>query len=91
LGEDDSAVSVAAVLTACERTEELLAPKFGFPSYWAVIECEPAVNDRVLKAATPPFRARVRRTLAPSMKVTIPVGVLLSWVVTVAAKVTGCP
>ena len=61
------------------------------PPYTAVTECEPAVNAEVVSVAWPePFRVPVPRVVAPSLNVTVPVGVEAD-PVTVAVKVTDWP
>ena len=64
--------------------------KFVSPPYTAVIECVAAARLLVLKVATPePLRLPVPRVAAPSLKVTVPVGVRVPVDgVTVAENVT---
>src|SRR5215467_791736 len=50
----------------------------------------PTVSEEVVKAAVPPDRGTVASTVAPSVKVTVPVGVP-ALLVTVAVNVTACP
>jgi len=59
----------------------------------AVIECEPAVSVEVMRVATPPDMVLVASGVAPSLKVTVPVGVPDpgATALTVAVKVTGWP
>jgi hypothetical protein len=86
-----SAVAVAALLTTCETALDVLILKFESPPYSAVMECVPAVRADVLSAATPlPFRTPVPSVAAPSLNVTVPVGVP-PVDVTVAVNVTDCP
>jgi hypothetical protein len=63
------------------------------PPYAAVIACEATTNVEVLNVAEPPLRAPEPRVVAPSLKVTVPVGVPLPGAAgaTVAVKVTPCP
>jgi len=60
-----------------------------------VIECVPAVRVEVVKVATwepdTVLRVPVPRAVAPSLKVTVPVGGVAPVVVTVAVKVTEVP
>jgi hypothetical protein len=54
-----------------------------------VIECDPVVSDDVDSFAIPlEFRVFVPSELAPSKNVTVPVGVPLALLVTVAVNVT---
>ena len=59
----------------------------------AVIECEPAVSVEVMRVAAPPDMVLVASGVAPSLKVTVPVGVPDpgDTALTVAVKVTGWP
>ena len=57
-----------------------------------MIECVPTVSVDVVKVATPPlFKVPVPRTVVPSRKVTVPVGVPEVLEVIVAVNVTGVP
>jgi len=57
-----------------------------------VIECVPTVSVDVVKVATPPlFKVPVPRTVVPSRKVTVPVGVPEVLEVIVAVNITGAP
>ena len=69
----------------------MLPPKLLLPPYTAVIECAPAVRAGVANVATPELLSvPVPRVVAPSLKVTLPVGVPPG-PVTVAVKVTTSP
>ena len=57
----------------------VLAPNVPSPPYWAVIEWDPAERLLMLKVACPPLSVPVPRLVDPSRKVTVPVGVPLSW------------
>jgi len=58
------------------------------PPYCAVIECVPAVSAEVANvAAPPPFRDPAPSTVAPSKKVTVPVGVPVPGAITVTVAV----
>ena len=58
-----------------------------------MIECEAAESEAVVKVAWPALRVPVPRVVAPSLNVTVPVGVPLPGgaAVTVAVKVTAWP
>ena len=57
------------------------------------MECEPTASTEVLRVADPELSAPVPRVLAPSLKVTVPVGVPAPGAnaFTVAVNVTCCP
>ena len=59
--------------------------------YVAVMVCVTEVSILVVNFAAPPLRAIVFRIVAPSLKVTLPVGVPLNCGATLAVKVTDCP
>ena len=82
----------SALLTVCVKLLETLGPKLSSPEYTAVIVvCDPAESVVVLKMATPePFKSLVPKVVAPSLKVTVPVGVP-PVPVTVAVNVTESP
>ena len=61
------------------------------PLYVAVMECVPCVNDFVVKAADPLLTATVASVVAPSLNVTVPVGVPVNWGATLAVNVTFVP
>ena len=66
--------------------------KFASPPYEALIEWDPAERDDIAgELAIPPERDPVPRTVGPSRKITVPVGVPAPGAVafTVAVKVTG--
>jgi predicted small secreted protein len=52
--------------------------------------CEPSASDEVVNVATPAASMAVPRAVAPSLNVTVPMGVP-ALLVTVALKVTACP
>src|SRR5207249_2203958 len=56
----------------------------------AVIECEAAVSVEVMRVATPPDMVLVASGVAPSLKVTVPVGVPYP-AATALVIVTDCP
>jgi hypothetical protein len=69
----------------------VLAELFASPPYTAVIECAPTARELVVNVAKPePFNGPVPRVVAPSLNVTVPVGVPEP-AVTAAVKVTGEP
>jgi hypothetical protein len=63
------------------------------PAYTAVIVCEPMASELILKVAASPDSVPVPSVVAPSLKVTVPVGVPLpgATTLTVAVNVTDCP
>jgi hypothetical protein len=73
---------------------DVLVESVLFPPYTAVIECEPTDNPEVLSVAKPEeFTVPVPNVVAPSLNVTVPVGVPVAGAttLTVAVKVTGWP
>jgi len=77
-------------LTVCAKAADVLPAKFVSPPYTAVMLCAPTDRDAVLKVATPEASAPVPNCVAPSLKVTVPVGVPPA-PLTVAVNVTVCP
>lgn len=73
--EDTSVVVVAAFVTACVIAGDVLAVKFVLPPYTAVIECDPTASVDVVNVALPATSEREPRTVAPSLNVTLPVGI----------------
>lgn len=66
--------------------------KLASPRYAAVIECDPAVRDEVVKVAWPLMSTLLDpRTVAPSWKLTVPVGVAAAALLMVAVNVIDCP
>ena len=65
-------VELAARFTVCVNAAALPA-KLPSPEYVAVIECPPPVSAEVLKLAPPEIRGTTERTVAPSLKLTVPV------------------
>ena len=85
------ALAAAGVMVSITAAEVLPA-KFALALYLAVIECVPTVSVDVAKVATPPpFSVPVPSVVAPSRKVTVPVGVPEVLDVIVAVNVTGEP
>jgi len=80
-------------LTVCVNVDEVLVLKLLSALYTAVSECEETERTEVTKVATPPLRLLVARAVAPSLKVTVPVGVPAPGAValTVAVIVTDWP
>jgi len=74
--------------TTCVTVGDVLAPKLVFPSYSAVILCEPFFRADVPKLACPAFSVTVASVLAASLKVTVPVGIPPDADVTCAVNVT---
>ena len=77
--------------TTCVTVGDVLAPKLVFPSYSAVILCEPFFRAEVPKLACPAFSVTVASVLPASLKVTVPVGVPPDADVTCAVNVTATP
>jgi hypothetical protein len=96
LAEDVSVVTLEALLTTCDTAGEVLVAKLPSVAYTAVTLCGLPATDSavVLKVATPePFRVPGPNVVAPSLNVTVPVGVPApgATAVTVAVKVTDWP
>jgi hypothetical protein len=81
-----NAVEVLA-LTTWLTAPDVLVARFVVPPYEAVIECVPTDRVDVDRVATPELSVPVPIELAPSRKVTVPVGVPAADV-TVAVNVT---
>src|SRR5271169_6059401 len=94
LTEDATVVLLASWLTVWLTADDVLLVKSLSPPYTTVIECVPTDKVEVLNVATPePFSVAVPRTLVPSSKVTVPVGVPEpgALAVTVVVKVIDSP
>ena len=77
-------------MTVWVSVEEVLALKLLSPPYTAVMEWLPRLSVLMANVAVPADRVPVPSVVAPSLKVTVPVGVTTK-PVTVAVNVTGCP
>ncbi len=80
-------------MTVCVKTADVLAASFVSPPYTAVIEWRRS-QMAIAKVATPePFSVPVPRVVAPSLNVTVPVGVPTpgATTLTVAVNVTDWP
>jgi hypothetical protein len=86
----DSMIELVALVTVWVSGVAVLELKLVSPEYTAVTVCLPAVNVAVEMAAVPvPDRLAVPSVVVPpSRNVTVPVGVPLTWGVTVAVNVT---
>ena len=86
-------VAVGMGLTFCVTTAEVFVLKLASPLYTAVSECDAAESVEVVKVAWPELRVLVASEVAPSLNVTVPVGVPTpgATTATVAVKVTDCP
>src|ERR1043166_1915487 len=75
LVEEVNVAVVSDLLTTWLKADDVLVLKLASPLYTAVIEWE--VTDKVEEeeVAEPPLRLLVAREVAPSLKVTVPVGV----------------
>jgi hypothetical protein len=94
LADEVTVVVVPDWFTVCVRMLDVLVLKLPSPPYTAVIECEPTLRVLVANVATPePSSVPVPTVVAPSLKVTVPVGIPEpgALAVTVAVKVTDCP
>src|ERR1043166_7754668 len=93
LVEEVNVAVVSDLLTTWLKADDVLVLKLASPLYTAVIEWE--VTDKVEEeeVAEPPLRLLVAREVAPSLKVTVPVGVPApgETALTVAVKVTDWP
>ncbi len=88
--EEARVVVVSALLTVCVKSVEVLPVRLASPLYVAVmLGWLPTDNDAVMKFACPLASVPVPSVVAPSSKVTVPVGVLTPD--TVAVNVTGSP
>lgn len=88
LGAETRVVVVGAETTFCPTAVEVLLAKVASPVYVAVIVCRPTARPDVLKIAVPPLMGPVPIAASPSKKVTVPVGVPVVALLTVAVKVT---
>jgi hypothetical protein len=90
---DVTAVAVFARLTVCDTGADELPLCVPSPAYCAAIECVPVERLDVASVATP-FESRAAEPIvaAPSVNVTVPVGVTVpDDCVTVATSPTDCP
>ena len=88
------AVVVLAWAMVSVSGADVLAPELVSPPYWAVIACMPGVKVLVVNEPVPArSRTAVPSMVAPSKKVTMPLGVMASVTdtLTCAVTVTGCP
>jgi hypothetical protein len=87
-----NAVVVVTGVVVSVTAAEVLALKLESPPYAAVMEWVPTVRIEIVKEAIPlAFRVPLPSVVAPSRKVTVPVGVALLPEVTEAVNVTGVP
>lgn len=91
--DDTSTVVVPAMFTVCMSVLDVLAEKLLLPPYAALIEWLPRLSVEVLNVAIPPLSVFEPKVVAPSLKVTVPVGVPDpgATALTVAVKVTDWP
>jgi hypothetical protein len=78
LGEPEMEVEVVPPVlpvTVCESAADVLPLKLESPPYTAVIEFEPVDSEEVARVARPLLSDPFPSVLAPSLKVTVPVGV----------------
>ena len=88
--DDERVVVVEVGVTLWINADDVLLLKFVSPPYAAVIECDAALKDEVVKVACPLASVVLPRVVPPSLNVTVPVGVPPE-PTTVAVKVTDCP
>jgi hypothetical protein len=82
------AVTVAA-FTVTETAADVLERKLAVPVYWAVRLYVPAPRDVGGSVATPEeFRVAVPSTVEPFMKLTVPVGTVVPFSLTVATRIS---
>ena len=88
-----TAVDVSALFTTWLKIDDVLMLKFVSPLNTAVIECGPTDKDDVLSIAVPPLNVAVPNVVAPSLKVTVPVGEPAPGATTetAAVNVINCP
>ena len=87
-------VALAALFTVCVSAVEVLARKLASLLYTAVMECGDAlaVSADVVNVAVPALSALDPNVVAPSLKVTVPVGVPPNGPgTTLAVNFTDCP
>jgi hypothetical protein len=86
-------VELDALFTVCSRLAEVLLLKLASPAYETVMVWAVTDNGDVVKVALPLDRLAVPKVVAPSRKVTVPVGVPTAGetALTVAVNVTACP
>ena len=77
----------AELVTTTLVIEDALPLKLASPLYCAVTSCVPAARADVDSDATPPLKLKLPIELAPSRKVTVPVGTLEFPDITVAVRV----
>src|ERR1051325_1800550 len=91
--EDTTAVVVLSLLTTWLRAEEVLVLKLLSAPYTAVMEWVATLKAVVLKVVVPPLKVPVPNVAAPSLNVTVPLGVPApgKTALTLAVKVTDWP
>jgi len=93
LADEVIVVLVEAWFTIWDNGDEVLVVKLVSALYVAVIECPPTASVVVVNAAVLPVRLTVPSEVAPSLNVTVPVGVPApgATAATVAVKVNDWP
>jgi len=91
--EEARVIMGVAFPTTCETAEDVEVEKLVSPLYTAVMEWVLTERLKIANVATPPTpTVEEPSVVAPSLKVTVPVGVPAPVVTeTVAVKVTDCP
>lgn len=90
LSDEATVVVVGMPLTTWLRIVDVLGSKVASPWYAAVMECVAATSADVEIEAWPAFKVPLPIEVAPSKKITVPLGVP-DVLVTVAVNVTVCP
>src|SRR5438105_4944710 len=75
LTEETSRVALGDWFTVCVSVALVLVVKLVSPPYTTVIGCMPIARELVEKVPLPELNPAVPRVAAPSLKVTVPVGV----------------
>jgi hypothetical protein len=89
--ETSRTVVTGLLFTTWLSGDELAASLFASPRYAATIECVPELRLEVVNEATElAFKLPLPISVDPSMKFTVPVGVVPVAEATLALKVTGC-
>lgn len=84
---DVTVIVVWIRFSICVNTGEVLPAKVESPEYFAVMEWEPRASPPMVICAVPPEGEEAPIGLAPSKKITVPVGKLPEEEWTVAVKV----
>src|ERR1043166_2233161 len=93
LAEEAREVVLLAWPTVWVTIPEVFVLKFPSPLYTAVRECEPTESEALVELTCPALRVLGEKAVAPSLKVTVPVGVPAPAPAgaMVAVNTTACP